>query len=167
MADTLIEMLRNNKVTGAFLVLNTENLEELSEKGVYKNKPGIYVRDYDPKSSYSDRNTDLLLEFAPTDIVKNMNIRLTIFFYGYQEREEIRACIRKLQNGIRKVSIELPDHTELPIRMSAGIAWYPDDTAIYQKLKTYADFAMYQIKYTSKNQFGEFDKEGYMRENYN
>ena len=41
MADTLIEMLRNNKVTGAFLVLNTENLEELSEKGVYKNKPGI------------------------------------------------------------------------------------------------------------------------------
>lgn len=76
MADTLIEMLRNNKVTGAFLVLNTENLEELSEKGVYKNKPEIYVRDYDPKSSYSDRNTDLLLEFAPTDIVKNMNISL-------------------------------------------------------------------------------------------
>ena len=90
-----------------------------------------------------------------------------IFFYGYQEKEEIRACIRKLQNGIRKVSIELPDHTELPIRMSAGIAWYPDDTAIYQKLKTYADFAMYQIKHTSKNQFGEFDKEVYMRENYN
>ena len=150
MADTLIEMLRNNKVTGAFLVLNTENLEELSEKGVYKNKPGIYVRDYDPKSSYSDRNTDLLLEFAPTDIVKNMNIRLTIFFYG-----------------IRKVSIGLPNHTELSIRMSAGIAWYPDDTAIYQKLKTYADFAMYQIKHTSKNQIGEFDKEVYMRENYN
>lgn len=73
---SLINMLRSNKVTGAFIVLNTDNLEELTEKGIYKNKPGIYVRDYDPKSSYTDRNTDLLLEYAPTEIVKNMNISL-------------------------------------------------------------------------------------------
>ena len=73
---SLINMLRSNKVTGAFIVLNTDNLEELTEKGIYKNKPGIYVRDYDPKSRYTDRNTDLLLEYAPTEIVKNMNISL-------------------------------------------------------------------------------------------
>ena len=63
-SDPLLNMLRSNKVTGAFIAVNTDNLEELSEKGIYKNKPGIYVRDYDPKSSYSDRNTDLLLEYA-------------------------------------------------------------------------------------------------------
>ena len=42
---SLINMLRSNKVTGAFIVLNTDNLEELTEKGIYKKKPGIYVRD--------------------------------------------------------------------------------------------------------------------------
>ena len=64
------------------------------------------------------------------------------------------------------VTNHLPDYTELPIRMSAGIAWYPDDSVIYQKLKTYADFAMYQIKHTSKNKFGEFDKDAYLKDKY-
>ena len=45
-SDPLLNMLRSNKVTGAFIVVNTDNLEELSEKGIYKNKPGIYVRDW-------------------------------------------------------------------------------------------------------------------------
>ena len=252
---SLINMLRSNKVTGAFIVLNTDNLEKLTEKGIYKNKPGIYVRDYDPKSSYTDRNTDLLLEYASTEIVKNMNVSLDsgwkpqfafedmqqygAYLYepyqaalGMDERTELEASDMGywsepyqlsandqeaisysvpliLENGtvygvlgvelslsylkdmlpseelkdkdagsyllgieknsdteIRNVSIHLPDYTELPIRMSAGIAWYPDDSAIYQKLKTYADFAMYQIKHTSKNQFGEFDKDAYLKDKY-
>ena len=79
---------------------------------------------------------------------------------GYKTSRVLR------KRTIRKVSIHLPDHTELPIRMSAGIAWYPDDSRIYQELKTYSDFAMYQIKHTSKNQFGEFDKDAYLKDKY-
>ena len=42
------------------------------------------------------------------------------------------------------------------LHLSAGVAWYPD-------------FAMYQIKRTVKDKFGDFDKEAYRtsQEQYN
>ena len=101
-----------------------------------------------------------------TIVCRRSGDEFNIFFYGYENREEIRKLLKKLQEGIGTVSIPLPDGTILALRMSAGVAWYPDDTAVYQKLKSYADYAMYQIKHGSKNQFGEFDKDAYMRENY-
>lgn len=75
-AEDLISMMRSNKVTGAFMVLNTENLESAVETGKYVNKPGIYIRDYDPTSAPSVRNMDLLLEYAPPEVVKSLNISL-------------------------------------------------------------------------------------------
>lgn len=62
----LVSHLRRKNVTGIFLVLNTENLDEL-ERGSYL--PGIYIRDMDPASPASDRNYDLLIERASASIV--------------------------------------------------------------------------------------------------
>lgn len=42
--------MRTNQVTGVFVVLNTDNLKEKKEKGIFENKPGIYLRDFDPSS---------------------------------------------------------------------------------------------------------------------
>lgn len=67
--EELIGTLRNNKVTGAFIVLNTEELD----KNVH-DKPGIYIRDLDPTSQSSKRNADLLFERAPAAIVQNADI---------------------------------------------------------------------------------------------
>lgn len=47
-SDVLISLVRSNGVTGAFLVLNTENLEEKKQEGLYEDKPGLYLHDYDP-----------------------------------------------------------------------------------------------------------------------
>lgn len=156
----MTEMFEQGKIvlrTAALVMVDLDELKRVND---------TYGHEYGDK--YIKTAAECFEKYTPesTIICRRSGDEFNIFFYGYQEKDEIRECIRNLQDGIRKVSIHLPDHTELPIRMSAGIAWYPDDTAIYQKLKTYSDFAMYQIKHTSKNQFGEFDKDVYMRENY-
>lgn len=143
--------------TAALIMIDLDELKYVND---------TYGHDYGDK--YIKTAAECFEKYTPesTIICRRSGDEFNLFFYGYQDKEEIRACIRNLQAEIRNVSIHLPDHTELPIRMSAGIAWYPDDSAIYQKLKTYADFAMYQIKHTSKNQFGEFDKDAYLKDRY-
>lgn len=143
--------------TAALIMIDLDELKHVND---------TYGHDYGDK--YIKTAAECFEKYTPesTIICRRSGDEFNLFFYGYQDKEEIRACIRNLQAEIRNVSIHLPDHTELPIRMSAGIAWYPNDSAIYQKLKTYADFAMYQIKHTSKNQFGEFDKDAYLKDRY-
>lgn len=75
-APLLIDLMRNNEVTGAFLILNTDDLREAENQGIYNDKPGIYIRDYDPDAHPSDRNEDLILKYAPAEIVKTLNISL-------------------------------------------------------------------------------------------
>ena len=144
--------------TAALVMVDLDELKHVND---------TYGHEYGDK--YIKTAAECFEKYTPesTLICRRSGDEFNIFFYGYYDKEEIREHIRKLQEGIKGVSIHLPDHRELPIRMSAGIAWYPDDSTIYQKLKTYSDFAMYQIKHTSKNQFGEFDKDAYLRENYN
>ena len=49
------------------------------------------------------------------------------------------------------------------LHLSAGVAWYPDDTTDRK------EFTQYQIKRTVKDKFGDFDKEAYRtsQEQYN
>lgn len=156
----MTEMFDHEKTvlkTAALVMIDLDELKHVND---------TYGHDYGDK--YIRTATECFGKYTPesTMICRRSGDEFNIFFYGYQNKDEIRECIRNLKEGIRKVSIHLPDHTELPIRMSAGIAWYPDDSRIYQELKTYSDFAMYQIKHTSKNQFGEFDKDAYLKDKY-
>ena len=75
-APLLIDMMRNNEVSGVFMILNTDDLQEAESQGSYKDKPGIYIRDYDPESHPSDRNEDLIMEYAPAELVKTLGISL-------------------------------------------------------------------------------------------
>lgn len=69
-SDVLISLVRSNGVTGAFLVLNTENLEEKKQEGLYEDKPGLYLHDYDPASRAWERNQDLLWSYAPAEFIR-------------------------------------------------------------------------------------------------
>ena len=73
-SSKLINLIRTNQVTGAFVVLNTDNLEAKKETGVFENKPGIYLRDFDPLSTPSKKNEDLLFKYAPKALTQSMNI---------------------------------------------------------------------------------------------
>lgn len=73
-APKLIDMMRANRVTGAFIVLNTEDLEASMSEGQYQNKPGIYLRDSDPDSRTTGYNKDILLERSPVLVVEKLGV---------------------------------------------------------------------------------------------
>ena len=73
-SDELLETFRARKVSGIFLIFNTESLHENPEENGFGRRPGVYIRDMDPASSPSVRNEDLLFEYAPSALVRSMNI---------------------------------------------------------------------------------------------
>lgn len=69
--DSLISSMRHRPVTGIFVVLNTHDLDT-RKKGVPL--PCLYLRDLDPNSSPSQRNSDLMLVRAPAQVVQSLYI---------------------------------------------------------------------------------------------
>lgn len=67
--DSLISSMRHRPVTGIFVVLNTHDLDT-RKKGELL--PCLYLRDLDPNSSPSQRNSDLMLVRAPAQVVQSL-----------------------------------------------------------------------------------------------
>ena len=70
----MISELRARQVSGMYLVFNTGNLAPLRNSGKSVRRPGLFIRDMDPAASPSARNEDLLFEYAPSALVRSMNI---------------------------------------------------------------------------------------------
>lgn len=87
-----------------------------------------------------------------------------ILFYGFDEREEIEAGLKKLYQAISEVEFVLPDGCNMGLSASGGYAWYPQDSDNQAMLLKYADFAMYQVKRTKKGLLREFDKEAWKQQ---
>lgn len=79
-----------------------------------------------------------------------------VFFYGYNSKDEIRNVINKLWKDISETSISLPNNATFGIKVSGGIAWYPDDSDSYNDLLRFSDFAMYSTKHSKKGNTQEF-----------
>lgn len=88
----------------------------------------------------------------------------SVLFYGQESQEKIREIIRNIEKSFSQKIVKLPDGQELPVRVSGGIAWYPENSTDLNMLKKQADFAMYQVKKTQKGVLGEFDEEIYAKE---
>lgn len=65
----LISTLYSKETTGIFVILNTHDLRENKD-----NKPGIYIRNNDPSTFSVKEYGDLLLEKAPVEVVRSLNI---------------------------------------------------------------------------------------------
>ena len=128
-----------------------------------------YGHEYGDK--YIQSAADVFMESVPVGTVVSRpgGDEFYILFYGYQSKVEVEQKIYQLQQDIKKQQIILPGGKPFPLHLSAGVAWYPEDTTDTTEFMQYADFAMYQIKHTVKNRFGYFDKEAYRtsQEQYN
>lgn len=89
-----------------------------------------------------------------------------VLLYGAQSREQLQDSIAHAWRGIQARTYQLPDGTPYKMRVSAGVAWYPDDAVTLAQLVHYADFAMYKVKRTAKGTFEEFDRKGYNEDSY-
>lgn len=69
--EDMIASMRRRSVTGIFVVLNTHDLDTRAEGDPL---PCLYLRDLDPTSPASARNSDLLIERAPSQVVQSLHI---------------------------------------------------------------------------------------------
>ncbi len=67
---------------------------------------------------------------------------------------------------MQQAVVVLPSGSDLHISISGGVAWYPEDGRDIETLKKYADFAMYQVKHSTKGQMKDFDIGVYNQEAY-
>lgn len=67
----MINSMRRRPVTGIFVVLNTHDLDTRTDGDPL---PCLYLRDLDPASPASARNSDLLIERAPSQVVQSLHI---------------------------------------------------------------------------------------------
>lgn len=89
-----------------------------------------------------------------------------VFFYGYETKQEIQILLDQLKEGISGQTIMLPNQEKCHIKVSGGVAWYPDDSISYEELLKYSDFAMYKTKQRFKGEMSEFDIGMYNQEIY-
>ena len=85
----------------------------------------------------------------------------TILFSGHKSREEAEKAIEQLVDGIQNSRFGLPNGVTTRIHVSGGIAWYPQDGEDLMELIKHADFAMYQVKNSTKDTFGTFERVQY------
>ncbi len=70
-SEAMIGTMRRRSVTGIYVAFNTEDLDKKKQNDFI---PVLYIRDLDPDSLPPEKNTDLLMERSPTELVKYMGI---------------------------------------------------------------------------------------------
>ncbi|MFR6134589.1 MAG: EAL domain-containing protein [Fusicatenibacter saccharivorans] len=124
---------------------------------------GGYEMRFDLNTVYVTKNFFPMLNL-PSEDVSELSTRyfgdeFNLLFYGYQSQEEIRALLQNLSLAVSNTALELPSGRKLPLRLSGGVSWYPENSTDLSTLKKYADFAMYQVKKAEKGYITEFDLE--------
>ena len=89
-----------------------------------------------------------------------------LFLYGYDSQEEIRQRLISMTSIMRHRKVLLPNGDQMNLSASIGVSWYPQDSIYFEFLKKYADFAMYQVKKSTKGGLTEFDKALYEDEKH-
>ena len=80
-------------------------------------------------------------------------------------KEEMVERITKVHRNFCREKLYLPDGNLMSVSASAGMSFYPEDARKYKELIQYADFAMYEIKKSSKGGISSFDADRYVRDN--
>lgn len=142
---------------GAMVMLDLDNLKYLND-----------TYGHDCGDEYIRCAADVLRKF----IIYNALVgrisgdEFYLFFSGYPGQEELQKIIVQLKSEMAAAAIRLPDGESYPLRASAGVAWYPNDSTSLVELIRFADFAMYEAKHASKGGMRNFDIQSYRRDSF-
>lgn len=81
-------------------------------------------------------------------------------------KKEQYGHITEFMDKMKRITLQQQDGYRLPLRASAGVAWYPEQGGDFDTLVRYADFAMYMAKHSSKGIVQEFDPDSYHNNSY-
>ena len=138
----------------ALLLIDTDNLKVTNDR---------FGHDWGDK--YLRQIAQCIQENTPPNTIcaRISGDEIYLFFYGYDEQDQLLFEIDKVMNAIRSATIQLPDGEAHALSVSGGIALYPDDSQSLTNLVKYADFAMYQAKENQKGSVAVFDAEAYAK----
>ncbi len=159
--DNLELIFRDKSIIkrAVFIMMDLDNLKFVND--TYGHDYGdIYIKETasiisrcckdDPQKLYGRRSGD---EFY-------------ILMYGYDSKELIEIELEKLKAEFSNSSIVAPNGTNIKVRISAGISYYPNDATDYNGLISCADYALYETKNQLKGEFKNFDRESYSKNAY-
>ncbi|EKQ51342.1 MULTISPECIES: EAL domain-containing protein [unclassified Clostridium] len=152
------EKIKNDDLKiGAFIMWDLDNLKYVND---------TYGHDYGDE--YIRKASNQLKKFEEYGgiIGRRSGDEFYTFLYGYENKKEIRRIIKEVHKNIENSILKLPNNREIKIRISTGIAWYPDDATTFEELAKYSDFAMYKIKRTVKGNISEFNKDEYSEDSF-
>lgn len=156
---TLTILFRDPKqlCTAAMIMFDLDNLKQIND-----------TYGHDAGDKYIQQAAKCFVSASPenTIISRVSGDEFYLFLFGYQSREDILQYLDQMKSYIDKSSFPLASYKNHPIRVTGGIAWYPDDSSSLDELLRYSDFAMYQAKKTEKGQFSTFNMEVYHRESH-
>lgn len=84
-----------------------------------------------------------------------------IFLYGYDSKVDIWNKLIAFWDDLKNENITLPNGQLLKVRVSGGVAWYPDNANSFVELLRLSDFAMYTAKNSLKGSLQQFSPESY------
>lgn len=137
---------------GALVFCDLDNLKRVND---------TYGHNYGDK--YIKAAADLFNIFSLYNalVARISGDEFAIFIYGYDDESEIHQIIDYVFKQTENSAIDLPDGNRQKISSSKGISWYPRNSKSIVELVKYADFAMYQVKKSTKNGIKEFDPKTY------
>lgn len=94
-------------------------------------------------------------------VARNSGDEFTAFIYGFDTKDAIRNIVSRERESFSQEAILLPNNEFKKIRFSMGVSWYPDDSSDLKELLQFADFAMYEVKHSTKGGTKEFDPRSY------
>ena len=142
--------------TAAMMMIDLDNLKVINDR---------YGHDWGDQ--YIHQAAECFAQNVPpsTIVARVSGDEFFLLFYGYEDKAEIRSYIRGLFSAITETVFPLPHEKKDYLRVSGGVAWYPDDSKDFNELMTLADFAMYHVKMQGKGRFQEFDAKVFKKHN--
>lgn len=148
---------KTNLKTGAFIMWDLDNLKYVND---------TYGHDYgDEYIRITSVKLKRFEEYGGV-VARRSGDEFYVFLCGFDTKDQIREIIREVHENIENTTLKLPNNRELKIRISTGIAWYPDDAESFENLSKFSDFAMYKIKRTVKGNISEFNKDEYVKDSF-
>lgn len=132
----------------AIVMLDTDSLKHINDN---------YGHDYGDK--YLRQVAQCLVDASPVGTIcsRVSGDEFYALFYGYKTEAEVRRVVANLATVLKNEVFEAAAGIEMPLSVSAGVAWYPRDSTDMMQLMKYADFAMFCVKKSNKGSIKEFD----------
>lgn len=124
--------------------------------------------DHDVGDSYIQKAAECINLFVEQggDAARISGDEMVIFMHGYGSKTILYEIFQSVYAQMGRINFITPDGVPHKVRMSVGLAFYPEHGKTPEKLIRYADFAMYEIKHSIKGSVKEFDEISYNEKSF-